>query len=1190
MSCHRTSLTTKTGGKCGLVAVLCIVSALAATTAAADWWAVNRADAEFDLPTARRAALATIADDPTSADAVAAAGWWLNQIKNLPDPEEILTVAGYVRDPELGFLLARIESDLNGRPPSGALASAELAGPFGVFDTLDLDRGTAPSDAELPPPNTVFANPWDPVRLAITTLDGVIGPPDVVTARGVFTVLWSIGIERPFDGWMAVEAAGSYDLHLDGRSTDSRRFCGSRDAEVVWYRLRLDPGRHRLRADMAARGRPELRVSFYDLDGQAVTLPVVEGVLDGTWASSEVSVQEPPAMSKLVERLDNGGTIAELLLAAALSEHRRDSERWRGYIERAVEIEPENPWPRLAFAWYWVTAPTSDDAEVVRHRVREHLRAASEVPMSLYLERGLALRERREQDNERILETLVDHHLDDVRVLRLWIHEALGRGWVREAEDGLRRLHTALPGSRGASEVELEVLEALERWQERQRLLRALAVTEPLDLRFVDELAEGCLIADAVDVIRRIRERAQDPDLDVELIRLLYSAGELEAAALELESVRRRWGSFMVVDEMTLAVTANDPEAKIRALQKALERTPSSIDLLSLAWRHGETPFFQPYRLSLNDIKARLDNPTDGVDAILVLDQAVERVFADGSSLYYYHGVTRALTPVGARQAARLQQLPNSLRLKVRIHKPDGSIVVPAELGEAGGAIELDDVEPGDLVEEEYVARVAATGASRRGHLPPYIYRFADSERAFGLSEYLLLVPPELELMVEGNLDGLERSEWEVDGLRAIRWRAESVPPIPEERFAPPTSELLPWVSYAFGVTWEDVGDAVRDRLLPLLVTTPELRTWSAALLASGPPEVAIDTLVKGVIDEIEPGRGVLDFSGTTGGSFSRARGNRLGIIAATLLEAGWEVDLVMARTRPFAGTHLIVPTFDSFIMPLLRVELDGQEIWLDLEEERQGIGRIGPILQGSDGLLIPLSRPDEPVAILEELPTFANPDLEEEMKVVAVVDASGDARLTVTLTIRGPQAERVMEQIRSVPTERVPMVYQQMAANFVPSASDVTGRIDRVEEGIGLELDMRAPGVCRAEGDSMVCRRLVFSKPLVPVLAALPTRRYPLIMPVPVLQRNELIIEVPDGWTIDDRPRRIETRWGSVVETIDRDGRRHRSVLRLELPAQTVAPSDYPAFARFCHAVDELNSRPPVLSHESQKTYTPGS
>ncbi len=1164
-----------------LATAFCLGVVLSAATATADWWAVQRADADFDLPTARREALATVAEDPTSADAVAAAGWWLNQIGNLPDPEEILTVSGDARDPELGFLLARIESGLNGRPPAGSLATAELAGPFGVFDILDLERGAVPSDSELPLPGTVFTDPWEPVRLTMTTLDGIIGPPEVVAARGVYTVLWTIGLETAFDGWMAVEASGSLDLHLDGRRADSRRYCGQREPEVLWYRVRLDDGRHRLRADMAARGRPEIRVSFYDQSGYPVTLPVAEGAADERWADSEVKVEEPPAMGGLLEHLDTTATMADYLLAATLSEYRRDPERWREFIEAALEIDPESPWPRLAFAWFWVTAPTGEDAEATRLRAREHLRSTSDVPASLLLERGLALRERREEDHERILDTMVDQHLDDVRVLRVWIHEALGRGWVREAEDGLRRLHAALPGSREAAEVELEVLEALERWQERQRLLRALAVTEPLDLRFVDELAEGCLVSDAIEVIRRIRSRAEDPDLDVELIRLLYSAGELEEAALELEAVRRRWGSLMVVDEMTLAITADDPQARARALETAIERSPSSLDLLALAWRNGETPFFQPYRLSLNEVVTRIDDDIDGVDAVLLLDQAVERVFADGSSLYYYHGVTRALTPVGARQASRLQQLPDSYRLKVRIHKEDGSVVVPADLGEGGGAIELDDVEPGDLVEEEYVARVGATGASRRGHLPPYVYRFADSERAFGLSEYLLLVPPGIELMVEGNFEGVERSEWDVDGLRVIRWRAESVPPIPEERFAPPASELLPWVSYAFGVSWADVGDAVRDRLLPILVTTPELRVWSADLLAEGSPEVAVENLVNGVIDEIEPGRGVLDFSAGAGASFSRARGNRMGIVAAALLEAGWEVDLVMARTRPFAGTHLIVPTFDSFMVPLLRVERDDTEIWLDLEQERQGIGRIDPILQGSDGLLIPLSRPDQSVSILEALPVFENPDLEEEMKVVAVVEPTGDARLTVTIAIRGPQAERVVEQIRSVPTERVPMVYQQMAANFVPSASDVTGEIDRVADGIELELGMRSSGICRPDGDSMVCRRLVFSKPLVPVLAALPTRRYPLIMPVPVLQRNELVIEAPEGWTIDGVPRRIETRWGSVVETIERDGRRHRSVLQLELPAQTVAPDDYPEFARFCHAVDELNSRPPVLNRE---------
>jgi len=1163
------------------VVALCLAPAPVWTAEEADWWAVHRADASFDLVTARQAALDTVANDPSGADAVAAAGWWLRLISNLPYPEEILGVAGDRRDPELGFLLARIEAALDGRPPSGTIVTAEVAGPYGIFDSLDLERGVSPADDTLPAPGTVFTNPWDPVRYSLTTLDGVMAPPEVLTPRGVFVILWTIDIDEAIDGWMAVEAQGSFDFQLDGREVDSRRGCGLREARVAWYRIRMDPGVHRLRADLSARGRPELRISLFDLDGVALTAPSIDKKVDASWADSELRAEEPPAMQALISRLSDDASTDNLLLAASIYDQRRDSSNWRRLVEKAIEIDPEDPWARLAMTWYWLTAPIEDDAEVVGRRARENLRLAPGIPLSLFFERGLALRERRDEDDERILDTLVENYGDDIRIIRMWIREALGRGWVREAEDSLVKLHAALPGSREASEVEIEVLEALDRWQERQRLLRALAATEPHDLRLVDELAEGCLVPDAVEIIQRLQARVSDPDVDVELIRLLYTAGMLEEAAVELEGLRRRWGSLRVADELALAISAGDAVANEQFLAEAIDRSPSSLELLTLAWRRGKTPFFEPHRISLAEIVARDEGNADGVDAILLLDQAVEKVFDDGSSLYYYHGVTRALTPVGARQASRLQQLPNSHRLKIRIHKPDGSVVVPASLGNGGGAVQLDDVESRDLVEEEYVARVAPAGASQRGHLPPYIYRFADSERAFGLSEYLLLVPKDIELLVEGNFEGLERTEWEVDGHRAIKWRAESVPPVPEERFAPPTSELLPWVSYGFGVTWQDIGDAMRDRLLPILSTSPELREWSAPLLdgSDGDP---IEALMTGVVDEVELDRGVLDFSASAGASFSRRRGNRLGIVAAVLLDAGWKVDLVMARTRPFAGTHLVVPTFDSFFLPLLRVSNDGEEVWLDVEQERQGIGHIDPILQGSDGLLIPLNRPIEPVTILDELPTFANPELEEEMMVSAEVDGTGDARLSVTLPITGPQAERVMEQIRSVPTERIPMVYQQMASNFVPSASEVTGRIDRISNGIELSLAMHAPGVCRPEGGSMVCRALVFGKPLAPVLAALPTRQFPLIMPVPVLQRNEIVIDIPEGWTIDPPPRRIESRWGSLIETLEREGQRLKSVVRLALPAQTVSPEEYPEFARFCHAVDELNSRPPVM------TYTP--
>jgi hypothetical protein len=63
----------------------------------------------------------------------------------------------------------------------------------------------------------------------------------------------------------------------------------------------------------------------------------------------------------------------------------------------------------------------------------------------------------------------------------------------------------------------------------------------------------------------------------------------------------------------------------------------------------------------------------------------------------------------------------------------------------------------------------------------------------------------------------------------------------------------------------------------------------------------------------------------------------------------------------------------------------------------------------------------------------------------------------------------------------------------------------------------------------------------------------------------------------MDRAPRRLEAEWGSVVEQLTVDGSRIRSLLTLGVGSLTVEPRDYPRFARFCQAVDELASRPPT-------------
>ena len=1161
-------------------AVLIVVCLVPSLTVNAGWWEVWQAGMEFDLDSAREHALRTIAADPSGADAVAAASWWLANIEDLPEPDEVLAAADNGRDPELGFILERVAARLGARPPAGALTTAELAGAFGVFSTLDLERNVVPPDPELPPLGTVWTDPAATFRLLMRTADAWHGPPRAMMAEGVYLVSWTLEATAETTGWMVIEARGGYNLEVDGRPVDRRRNCRQVDPGVAWYRLRLAQGAHRVRLEVASPDGPGIRLSLLDDQGRPVKNVTRIDRADEVWADSEVTAALPPASDELSRRLDGkDATVPEYLLAAQLARVRSDPEDEYRWIERSREVDPDDSWAALALARHFIATEGGVAGAERARKISQLLRAASSIPGARLFERSMAMREGRGEDAENILHQLVADHADDSRVLRIWVRETVRRGWVREAEEGLAQLEADLPGSLAVTDLRLEVLASLERWRERGSLLRALAVATPIETRWIGQMASSCLVGEAAAATASLAPEVVDPDLDVQLVTLLLENGDVGAARSQLELARKRWGDLRVFDELGLLLAGDDREALRAILAGALERDPSDIQLLTLSWRNGTEPFFAPFAVEAREFIGKHRELGEDVDAVLLLDQAVERIFTDGSSLYYYHGLTRANTPVGARRASVLQPLPDAHILNIRILKPDGEVVVPSDIQAGQGGITLSDVDPGDVVEEEYVAWVGSTGASRDGHLPPYIYRFADPDRAFGLSEYILLVPPEVDIQVDGNFEGLERSEKVWQDLRMLYWRAENVPPMPTEPFAPPAQDLMPWLNYGFGVSWQDVGDAVRDRVLPILRSSPELREWQREVLVGETPGEQLDGLVDALVDTVERGNGEISVADTAGESFDRRRGNRLGIVAAVLVEAGWDVDLVLTRPWTDRDQRLQVPTLDAFPVALLRVAHGGDEIWFDSREERRGVGSINVLFQGSDGLVLPLSDPHQPVVRIETLPTFPNPDLIDELAVRATIDADGGAQIVFTMPLRGGQAARLLERVESVPEDQVGMVYRQMALSMFSGADTVEGELEKTEDGATIRLDITIPGACDTEGGELVCRSLILANPVVPTLARLPERTYPLMLRLPMERRIQLDLMPPPGWEPKKRqPRRLDAEWGSVSETLEPVDGAHQSVLRISLPAQTVAPEDYRAFARFCQAIDELTTRPPRL------------
>lgn len=1141
---------------------------------------VLRADWSFDLVAARDHALATVAEDSRSAEAIAVAGWWLDRLSLLPEPDAIVAAAGPEPDPEVAALLARVESELGMAPPAGTLPEAELAGPFGAYSTLDLERGVVPDDERLPPVGTPWRGPAEPARLELRGAGGWIGPSPAMASEGVYLAAWTLSVDERTRGWLLLECEGSFNLELDGNEVGRGRDCGLVGPVSHWYSVDLPPGDHRLRVEMGGQGLPKVRVSLLAESG--APLPLATPGRPAA-AAALARPHQPPAAAELDRRLDRDEvSIETLLLAAAVAESRGHPRQAGALLARAERQSPDDPRVQLERARYFLTAPTGADPEVDFRRAQEHLRNATAIPFHLLLELDLAARQRRVEDREAALDRLVTDQGHDVRVLLEWVREAVRRGWDGEADEGLEQLDLLIPGSPLVADLRLDVLDDLERWEERNRLLLALADGDSLRPPTVEQLAASCQTAAAVAAAERLRAVADDPGVDVTLARLVLESGDAAGARRRIEDARARWGSIPPLDQVALGLAASDSAELERVLAEALARDPSDLEAAAFAWRRGAEPFFAPYRVDALAVLAELPAPDEGVDAVLLLDQAVERVYPDGSSLYYYHGLTKALTPAGARQASQIQQMEGASLLELKVIKPDGTMLIPPDLVAGSVPRALTNVEPGDLVDEEYVAAVAPSGPSRRGHLSPYVYRFADPERAFGLSEYVLLVPDGLPVSTDGRFEGLEYREERAGDLRVLWWRAERVPPVPDEPFAPPTQELLPWVTYGFGVTWGDVGDRLRDRVLPVLASTPELDEFAAPLLAEQDPLAALRDLVGAVCDRVDQGGAVLDLGSTGGQSFSRRRGNRLGVVAAALAAAGWDVELALARPLELAGTHLAVPNDDTFLVPLLRVARGERPIFVDVGEERSGVDHVNPVLQGGDALILPLTRPALPVSYLESIPRFPNPQLEDRLRLEARIQPSGAARLLFTATLRGAQGERTLSRVNGVPQDRVDMVYRQIAAALFPGAEAVHGRVERAGEEVLLSLELDLPGACDLAEDAMTCRGLSLARPLAPTQAPLPERRFPLVIRLPMTQVVDLDVEFPPGWAERRPPRRLVSDFGRVEETRTVDGRRERSTLTIELPAQVVPPESYRDFVRFCHAADELAARPMSLSRDA--------
>lgn len=584
-----------------------------------------------------------------------------------------------------------------------------------------------------------------------------------------------------------------------------------------------------------------------------------------------------------------------------------------------------------------------------------------------------------------------------------------------------------------------------------------------------------------------------------------------------------------------------------------------------LSHLEGRTAF-EDFRVDTKAVieEAKSKAPTTGADSELLLDQLMVRLFPDGSQMRYTHLITRVLTKEGVDNESELN-LPEDLEiLELRTIKADGQVLYPADIRQKS-SISLTGVSVGDFIDEEHIEYLPPAYYDPDGLDGAMTFIFQNVDRLYQHSELVLIYPENLDpepVLLARNMP-VEPEITVRDGLRIVRWLTKNLPPIRTEPAMPPQGYLHATASFYYNTTWEEIRDyyrnAIRQRLDLSYRLQEQVETWRNEGLSK---RKLAEKIYRQVADENEPGQSFYDNINRV---WETKKGNPTLLLAAVYRELGIKADVVMARPEQLKYFIFDTP-MPEFSYAFLKVELDGETIWLDPSRQKLPFGYVPYEFRGARGMVV--TDDDE---VFVTIPQYDASSERIETNYVLTFDENGAVTGNGIETFRGsfaPQLEKSYEAMNR------PETRQQVEAGMNETYPGAEVTAVRIPEDLGLatfqvQTDFKHPGLGTfVKGESL---SLPFPLPRTPMLerfGTLPSRRTPVYIGSPSYNVAEIELRLPKDyvWRNESVSYEETSRFGSYRLNFKRKDNQTMVIERTYIiPNQFVEPADYDEFLEFC-------------------------
>ncbi|HET9697203.1 MAG TPA: DUF3857 domain-containing protein [Terriglobales bacterium] len=999
---------------------------------------------------------------------------------------------------------------------AGLLTDWRVAGPFGKLSNVAFEQAW-PAEREGLTAERVAGRAVERLRFN----EGTFELPEYFSREGIFYASSVVRFGENARKTLRVESDGTLEVFVDGRSVlrkDDRFRIGS---QVAFADLDVGAGSHQVLVKFIPAALP-FRVAFVPvrtrekqgLDGDPVETAYVAAAVD-FWNGNYSD-----AVNRLVQlRKSHSSAAVDFLLASAWEHSSDDSPEESNYLLSCLQA--------------------SSQATAAEFRLAQKAQSAG----------------RTDEAWQRV-SSIAQTHPDFAAAQQLAAEIAVAHNWTLEAIsaiDAVTRLHPTCSSLEDA----YRFYSAHAQFDRGSELMNRIAKCSPGNTTYIALLSESGEHENAVRAAAKVLLAnpfsRQARFLEVRELALSGRDAEARDAAQELAKL---------APNSTRYAELAKPDVNLIGVLE--EKSDRRRDFLS------NRPFYASYRRDGLKVSQENAQRNPSAPAVTLVEDKVSRLNDDHTVSVYFHRIVKILTRSGIDTFGEITLPRGAELLELRTIKQDGTIAEP-EFHENKTSISMPALSPGDCIEQEYVVHYNDTKGIN-GHQAEFTFTFGRYHMAIASMRFVAITP-ESEGIVTQELNGAPKATAETkEGRRVQSWELAAVPEYVEETSLP-AREVLPYVRVLTSPVagWTSVRDCYRDALIDAVRIGPRTLAALDSLRREGTEADKLKTIYNFVASRIRSDRTVFQGEGLTSAEETLAAniGSKTAVLIAVGRAAGLQADLVLARD---VSSQPPVVSQSAFTRPLVQVTMRGNPLLLDVETPNMGFGLISANLDRREALLVALTEPSS-----RSLISLNSPQNEQSLAEGTLrITPQGELDARVTLRLGASRSAQMRTTLANIETGGRPQFLQDLAARIFKGAQGTTGEIRNERE---LDRPLEIAFHCRAAGFVNVLSATASADQFVPNLglrqlfAKAPSRRFPLYLDAPLVERTTFRVELPSNLRVARRLSTVDLRseFGRYrLVSRELSGNSFDVTREFDIPVQVIPPGRYPDFRSFASQIED--------------------